>query len=129
MGNTGTSTFSTVIKKGGVKELKNMNKIIYLHLRVLCFLLITTGTLLAQAKKQDKTLWQIGLADNSAAEFALAPSGHEHFLEKDFGWENKFYLIYPIGRTEWQKTGFAFLFCQRIIERWRIGFRNGPGTQ
>ncbi|MDQ2718355.1 MAG: GH92 family glycosyl hydrolase [Bacteroidota bacterium] len=40
-----------------------------------------------------KILWQIGKAHNSDTEFALAPSGYKDFLEKDFGWENKFYLI------------------------------------
>jgi len=39
------------------------------------------------------TLWQIGNADHKPTEFALAPSGYKHFLEKDFGWEDKFYLI------------------------------------
>lgn len=38
-------------------------------------------------------LWQIGDADNSDREFALAPSGYDHFLEKDFGWEDGYYLI------------------------------------
>ncbi|MEO8853901.1 MAG: glycoside hydrolase domain-containing protein, partial [Ginsengibacter sp.] len=40
-----------------------------------------------------KTLWQIGNADKSNAEFAMAPSGFKDFVAKDFGWENKFYLV------------------------------------
>lgn len=40
-----------------------------------------------------KTLWQIGTADHNDAEFALAPSGYKDFVAKDFGWENKFYLV------------------------------------
>ena len=47
---------------------------------------------MAQSSSQ-KTLWQIGKADNSDAEFALAPSGYKKFLEKDFGWEDKYYVI------------------------------------
>ena len=39
------------------------------------------------------TIWQIGKADGSANEFALAPGGFKKFLEHDFGFEDKFYLI------------------------------------
>jgi hypothetical protein len=49
----------------------------------------TTG----QASGSDHTLWQIGKQDGSSAEFALAPSEYKRFLEKDFGWEDGFYLI------------------------------------
>ena len=38
-------------------------------------------------------IWQIGDADNSAMEFALAPDNYEEFLDNDFGWEDKFFLI------------------------------------
>ncbi len=38
-------------------------------------------------------IWQIGVADSSAAEFALAPDKYEDFLAHDFGWEDRFYLI------------------------------------
>jgi predicted alpha-1,2-mannosidase len=38
-------------------------------------------------------LWEIGRADGSAAEFALAPKGYARFLEADFGWEDRYYLI------------------------------------
>ena len=42
---------------------------------------------------ENKTVWQIGEADNSCAEFALAPNNYANFVENDFGWEDKFYLI------------------------------------
>lgn len=42
---------------------------------------------------QGKILWQIGQSDNNCNEFALAPSGYEKFLEKDFGWEDRFFVI------------------------------------
>jgi hypothetical protein len=58
----------------------------------LFFLLQTTNYCTAQSSSE-KTLWQIGKADNSDAEFALAPSGYDKFLEKDFGWEDKYYVI------------------------------------
>ncbi|MBT31435.1 MAG: hypothetical protein CMO01_17405 [Thalassobius sp.] len=42
---------------------------------------------------ESKIIWEIGKKDNSAAEFALAPDGFESFVENDFGWEDRFYLI------------------------------------
>ncbi|MGC9353150.1 MAG: GH92 family glycosyl hydrolase, partial [Mariniphaga sp.] len=44
-------------------------------------------------KNQSKIIWQIGTADGSADEFALAPDEYSRLLEKDFGWEDGFYLI------------------------------------
>lgn len=38
-------------------------------------------------------IWQIGNEDRSAAEFALAPSHYAQFLENDFGWEDRYYLV------------------------------------
>ncbi|MET0242598.1 MAG: GH92 family glycosyl hydrolase [Flavitalea sp.] len=40
-----------------------------------------------------KTLWEIGRADNQTNDLALAPSGYAKFLEHDFGWEDKYYII------------------------------------
>lgn len=40
-----------------------------------------------------KPIWQLGIPDHSAAEFALAPSDYSRFLEKDFGWEDRFFAI------------------------------------
>ncbi len=42
---------------------------------------------------EQKTVWQIGDADKSADEFALAPNEYERFLENDFGWEDRYFLI------------------------------------
>jgi len=53
------------------------------------FLFVITGSVLAQ----HKVAWEIGKADNSCADMALAPSGYNHFLSNDFGWEDKYYLI------------------------------------
>lgn len=39
------------------------------------------------------TIWQIGIKDNSASEFALAPDKYEDFLKHDFGWEDQFYIV------------------------------------
>ena len=52
-------------------------------------------------KRQEiKTIWQIGINDNSAAEFALSPGDYKEFLNHDFGWEDRFFLI---GKSDPQK--------------------------
>ena len=38
-------------------------------------------------------IWQIGKADNSASELALGPSSYKEFLAKDFGYEDRYFLI------------------------------------
>src|SRR5699024_6627418 len=69
----------------------------YVSLRMLCYVLsfifLTIPFAEAQKVSAQKVLWQIGQADHSASEFALAPSGYKNFLKNDFGWEDKFYLI------------------------------------
>jgi predicted alpha-1,2-mannosidase len=42
---------------------------------------------------ENKVIWQIGENDNSGSEFALAPNEYAKFIEKDFGWEDKYFLI------------------------------------
>lgn len=42
---------------------------------------------------QNKSIWQVGKADNSPNEFALAPNQFKAFIAHDFGYEDKFYLI------------------------------------
>ncbi|MHA4895900.1 GH92 family glycosyl hydrolase [Pedobacter sp. PWIIR3] len=42
---------------------------------------------------QDKIIWEIGKADNRSDGMALAPSGYAKFLDQDFGWEDRFFLI------------------------------------
>ncbi|PHK97555.1 hypothetical protein CGL56_15775 [Neolewinella marina] len=54
----------------------------------LALLLMSTGPLFAQA-----TIWQLGEADGSAREFALAPDGYEGFLANDFGWEDRYFAL------------------------------------
>ncbi|MGV8963716.1 MAG: GH92 family glycosyl hydrolase [Candidatus Saccharimonadaceae bacterium] len=39
------------------------------------------------------TIWQIGVKDKSANEFALAPDKYKDFLKHDFGWEDQFYIV------------------------------------
>ena len=61
-----------------------------------CCLLITSSVI-----SQQKILWQIGKIDNSAAEFALAPSDKENFTA-GFGGENTVFQIgYSNTKNHW----------------------------
>ncbi|WP_285057456.1 GH92 family glycosyl hydrolase [Pedobacter ginsengisoli] len=66
----------------------NDKKIMLTKILTLC--LLCFAGLLANAQK---TIWKIGNEDDKADGMALAPSGYQHFLEQDFGWEDKFYLV------------------------------------
>ncbi|HWV33356.1 MAG TPA: hypothetical protein VN038_27045, partial [Dyadobacter sp.] len=67
--------------------------------RTLAVLLLSV-LVIASGFAQQKTIWKIGEADNSPSGMALAPEGYKRFLEKDFGYEDNFFLI---GRSEAQK--------------------------
>ena len=60
-----------------------MPKIIYL-----LFILLICN-IIASAN----TIWHIGENNNSSADLALGPSDYKKFLSKDFGYEDKFYLM------------------------------------
>jgi predicted alpha-1,2-mannosidase len=45
------------------------------------------------ANAQTRVIWKIGEADNKGEGMALAPSDYKRFLEFDFGWEDRFYLV------------------------------------
>ncbi len=47
--------------------------------------------------EQHKIIWQLGEADNSSSEFALGPGEYKKFLSRDFGFEDRYYLI---GRSQ-----------------------------
>jgi predicted alpha-1,2-mannosidase len=63
------------------------------------------------------TLWKIGENDNNASDMALAPEQYTDFLQRDFGWEDRFFLvgfsetkndwpyILPGPRDDWGGTG------------------------
>ena len=55
--------------------------------------LVAFSLMISSCRSENAIIWQIGEANNSAAEFALAPVNYKHFLEKDFGWEDRFFLI------------------------------------
>lgn len=47
----------------------------------------------ATARKSDRIIWQIGEKDGSPEGFALSPDGFKDFIEHDFGFEDKFFLL------------------------------------
>jgi hypothetical protein len=58
--------------------------------RLLLFLLLSfTG--IDRAVAND--IWSIGKNDNSSADLALGPADYKKFLSKDFGFEDRFFLI------------------------------------
>lgn len=42
---------------------------------------------------QQAAIWQIGKADGNSSGMALAPAAYQHFLDHDFGWEDRFFLV------------------------------------
>ena len=60
------------------------------------------GVLFSSCTGENKVLWQIGENNNSGSEFALAPKDYSRFIEKDFGWEDKYFLIGTSDeKTDW----------------------------
>ena len=57
--------------------------------RLLAFLTITYQI----ANGQNKVIWEIGKADNKSDDMALGPSKYSKFLDQDFGWEDRYFLI------------------------------------
>ena len=51
----------------------------------------SVGGLSQPTEKQ--SVWNVGKADNSVRWFALAPNGFKQFVGKDFGYEDKYFLV------------------------------------
>ena len=64
-----------------------MKKALVLFLSLVCF------SLPGSAKGERTTIWQIGTKDRSARELALAPDRYRSYLQEDFGWEDRFFLV------------------------------------
>jgi predicted alpha-1,2-mannosidase len=67
------------------KSKQRMNKIHYL--------LLINLLILQACAVEDQVIWQIGEDNNSGAEFALSPDAYSRYIEKDFGWEDKYFLV------------------------------------
>jgi predicted alpha-1,2-mannosidase len=62
--------------------------------RLLLLLVLGISILGARAQAPpNTTIWQVGTADRSGAEFALAPAGFRQFVGRDFGYEDKLYVV------------------------------------
>ena len=74
--------------------------------RISCFwgiVAFSFAFILVSCSSKNEIVWQLGKADNSAGEFALAPSGYKDFLKNDFGWEDKDFIIGTADAvTGWQ---------------------------
>jgi predicted alpha-1,2-mannosidase len=46
-----------------------------------------------EKNRETGIVWQIGVRDGSASEFALASGDYKEFLNRDFGWEDRFFLV------------------------------------
>jgi len=66
-------------------------------------LLMAIGSFFWQAcSVENKVIWQIGENDNSGAEFALSNNEYSGFIENDFGWEDKYFLVGTSNaKTDW----------------------------
>ena len=60
--------------------------------RIMCFVVLFLNIFFISGSAQN-TIWKIGNADQSSAEFALAPDKFKDFVAHDFGYEDKFFLI------------------------------------
>lgn len=56
-------------------------------------LMMALCCLAGTAFAQQKVIWEIGKADHNSSGMALAPGNYARFLENDFGWEDRFYLV------------------------------------
>jgi predicted alpha-1,2-mannosidase len=99
-----------IVKFNGKKSFKT-NKMNKFTLLVLC--MCYTWIVSAVTKNEYATVWTIGKADNSAAEFALAPNGFKKFIEHDFGYEDKYFLI---GYSS-EKKDFPYVL-PGIVDTW-----------
>ena len=63
-----------------------------MRLRLLAVLLMVS-VVAAASNVAMHTVWKIGESDNSARELALAPDGYSKFLEHDFGYEDRYFLV------------------------------------
>ncbi|MFZ1289424.1 MAG: GH92 family glycosyl hydrolase [Melioribacteraceae bacterium] len=56
-------------------------------------IILILGMHICSCKTDNKTIWEIGENNNSGNEFALASNEYARFIEHDFGWEDKYFLI------------------------------------
>ena len=57
------------------------------------FLSLVAISFPGHARAERTTIWQIGRQDRSARELALSPDQYRSYLQQDFGWEDRFFLV------------------------------------
>lgn len=72
--------------------------------KVFC-LFLTLSSIVQRTYGQQNTIWKIGEADNTPSGMALAPNQFSRFVEDDFGYEDRFFLI---GHSN-QKTAWPYV--------------------
>jgi len=55
--------------------------------------ILLSGLFAASWISVEKLIWQMGENNNSGEEFAQAANDYARFIEKYFGWEDKYFLI------------------------------------
>ena len=73
--------------------------------QVISYLVLGMIVVLQSCKTENHVIWKIGEADNSPREFALALDDYQSFLEKDFGWEDRFFVV---GNSQ-DSTDFPYI--------------------
>lgn len=90
--NFGVFTFQVLLKPDN-----------WIKMRILIFpLLFVAQSILAAP---GHLIWQIGENNNSSAEFALYPDEFKSFIFRDFGWEDRYFLV---GRHD-PKTDWPYI--------------------
>lgn len=59
----------------------------------LSFLLFILFSVSLPCSAQSLSIWEIGKADRSSSDLAMGPASYADFLHKDFGWEDRYFLI------------------------------------
>ena len=62
------------------------------YLTYACLTLFVCSSAIAQSPSQ-QVIWNIGQADGSYSEFALAPNGYADFVPEGFGGANRYYVV------------------------------------
>ena len=78
--------------------MKEINRTTY------CGVLLAAA-MMAFGAQAAHVVWQIGKKDGTGNEFALAPTAFADFLQRDFGWEDRYFLV---GRSD-AKKDFPFV--------------------
>lgn len=92
--------------------ISRINKVkIQLSILLICIVLQSCNT-------ENRIIWQIGASDNSSAEFSLAPYEYDQFLENDFGWEDRFFLV---GSSSLKKDWPMLIWETKTRVRWAPG--------